>query len=142
MMIFFLTLAIPRSGQAEELAIIVNAKNPADALNISEARKYLLKEQQIWPNGEKVRSVDRTGNTPERKVFLEKVVKFSANELEQFWVSKRYEKGVPVPPKFHSDQEVIEYILSFEGAIGYVNSKSITPAHRSQVKTITTVPME
>lgn len=140
--VLILFLATPWIGRAEELAIIVNAKNSINTLTILEIRKYFLKELQNWPGGEKVRSVDRVGSIPERKTFLEKVIKLSDSQLEQFWVSKRYEKGVPVPPKLHSDQEVIEYVLSFEGGIGYINSKSIGPAHRSQIKTVGSLPMD
>lgn len=139
-LIFVLTN--PLLGWAEDLLIIVNARNPTATLNSAEVRKYFLKEHPTWPGGEKVRSVDRTGNAPEKRAFLDRIVKLSDDELEQFWVSKRYEKGIPVPPKLHSDNEVIEYVLSFDGAIGYVNSKSIGPSQRSQLKVVNTIPMQ
>lgn len=135
-------LTNPLLSWAEDLLIIVNAKNPTVTLSSAEVRKYFLKEQPTWPGGEKVRSVDRTGNAPEKRVFLDRIVKLSDDELEQFWVSKRYEKGTPVPPKLHSDNEVIEYVLSFDGAIGYVNSRSIGPSQRSQLRVVSTIPMQ
>ncbi len=141
-LVLIFVLAVPLMGWAEDLLVIVNAKNPTAALSSAEVRKYFLKEQVTWPNGEKVRSVDRLGNTSEKRTFLERIVKLSDDELEQFWVSKRYEKGIPVPPKLHSDNEVIEYVLSFDGAIGYVNAKSVGPAQRSQIKVINTIPMQ
>lgn len=134
-------LAIPLNGWSEELLVIVNAKNQVGTLGPAEIRKYFLKEHLAWGNGEKVRSVDRKGMTPEKKAFLEKLIKMTDTELEQFWVSKRYEKGVPIPPKLGSDQEVIEYVVSYDGAIGYVNSKSLTPAERSQLKVVNTIPL-
>lgn len=134
-------LAVPFVSWAEDLLVIVNAKNPTATLSSEEVRKYFLKEQATWPNGEKVRSVDRMGNPSEKKAFLERIVKLSDHELEKFWVSKRYEKGTPVPPKLHSDNEVIEYVLSFDGAIGYVNSKSIGPDQRSQLKIVQSFPI-
>lgn len=136
-----LVLTIPLNGWSEELLVIVNAKNQVGTLGPAEVRKYFLKEHPAWNSGEKVRSVDRKGMTPEKKAFLEKVIKMTDTEMEQFWVSKRYEKGVPLPPKLASDQEVIEYVVSYDGAIGYINSKSLTPAERSQLKVVNTVPL-
>lgn len=141
-LVLIFVLGIPFMSWAEELLVIVNPKNPTATLSSVEVRKYFLKEQPTWPGGEKVRSVDRVGNTPEKKAFLERVVKLSDEELEQFWVGKRYEKGTPVPPKLHSDNEVIDYVLSFDGAIGYVNSRSVGPSQRSQLKVVSTIPMQ
>lgn len=141
LIIIFLWFTIPLNGWAEELAVIVNVKNPVGMLGPAEIRKYFLKEHLAWDNGEKVRSVDRNGMTSERRIFLEKVIKLNDVELEQFWVSKRYEKGVPIPPKLGSDREVMEYVGSYDGAIGYVNSKSIGSSERSQVKIISTIPL-
>jgi ABC-type phosphate transport system substrate-binding protein len=126
---------------AEELAVIVNAKNPIGNLNPAEIRKYFLKEQQTWPNGEKVRSVDRNGSSAERRVFLEKVLKLTPDEMEQYWISIRYQKGIAVPPKLHTDQEVVEYVGAYGGAIGYVNSTNLGGAQKSEIKVIGTIPM-
>lgn len=140
--VLILLLGRPLTGWAEELTVIVNAKNPIGNLNLAEIRKYFLKEQQTWPNGEKIRSVDRNGNSPERRAFLEKVLKLSADEMEQYWISIRYQKGVAVPPKLNTDHEVVEYVGAYEGAIGFVNSKSIGAGQKSEIKVIGTIPLQ
>lgn len=127
---------------AEDLAVIVNAKNPIGNLNPAEIRKYFMKEQQAWPNGEKIRSVDRNGNSAERRAFLEKVLKLSADEMEQYWISIRYQKGIAVPPKLNTDHEVVEYVGAYEGAIGFVNSKNIGAGQKSEIKVIGTIPLQ
>ncbi len=136
-----LLLALPFAAAAEEVAIVVNPKNPVGDIDAARIRSAYLKEQANWPNGDLVRSVDVRANTPERKAFLEKVLKMSAAELEQYWITTRYVKGVPVPPKLASDQEVIEYVIAFEGAIGFVNAKSIDSAKRSQIRIVYTIPV-
>lgn len=129
-------------ARAEDLAVIVNAKNPVGNLSPTEIRKYFLKEKQTWPNGEKIRSVDRNGNSAERRAFLEKVLKLSEDEMEHYWISLRYQKGVAVPPRLNTDQEVVEYVAAYEGAIGFVNSKSIGAGQKSEIKVIGTVPLQ
>lgn len=136
-----LVLGMSFEVRAEEVAIIVNAKNPVGNLEMVQIRNYFLKEHLSWPNGEKVRSVDQRGNSRERRTFLSKVVDLNSDELEKFWISKRYEKGVAVPPKLGSDREVIEYVLSFEGAVGYVNSRNLGGSDSSQIKVIKRIPI-
>jgi ABC-type phosphate transport system substrate-binding protein len=138
--ILFFLLGGSLGAWAEEIAVIVNAKNPIGNLNPPEIRKYFLKEQQTWPNGEKIRSVDRNGSSPERRTFLEKVVKLTPDEMEQYWISIRYQKGIAVPPKLNTDHEVVEYVAAYEGAIGFVNSKSV--GQKSEVKVVGTIPLQ
>ncbi len=139
--VLILIMATTGIGLAEDLVIIVNAKNPIGELSPPEVRRYFLKEHSSWPSGERIRSVDRNGPVPERRVFLDAVIKYSSDQLEQYWIGKRYEKGIPVPPKLASDREVIEYVSSFDGAIGYVNSKSIEPSLNSKIKVVGRIPV-
>ncbi len=134
-------LGMPLTAVAGELAIIVNSENTVGNLDQNDIKKYLLKENLSWPNGAKVRSVDRKGSPPERKVFLKEIAQMSPENLEKYWVSKRYEKGIPVPPRLGGDQQIIEYVQSFEGAISYVNASSIGEAQRATIKIVGTVPM-
>ncbi len=135
-------LGLPVGTWAGDLVIIVNAENPVSKLSPVEIRKYLLKESISWPNGKKVKSVDHKGSPPERKVYLKDVVRMSPDQLDKYWVSARYKKGVPLPPKLSSDQQVIEYVQSFGGAISYVNSSSITDSQKSSIKIVGTFPMK
>jgi len=137
-----LLLGLPWNASAGDLVIIVNAGNPVSELSPLEIQKYLLKKSLSWPNGKKVKSVDRKGSPPEREIYLKNVVKMSANQLDKYWVSARYKKGVPLPPKLSGDQQIIEYVQSFKGAISYVNSSSISKEQRSSVKIVGTFPMK
>jgi hypothetical protein len=137
-----LVLGMPLGALAGDLVIIVNAENSVSELSPQEIRKYLLKESLSWPNGKKVKSVDHKGTPPERKVYLENVVKMSNDQLDKYWVSARYKKGIPLPPKLRGDQQILEYVESFGGAISYVNSSSISDAQRSSIKVIGTFPMK
>ncbi|MBN4054669.1 hypothetical protein JYT87_03070 [Nitrospira defluvii] len=138
--IFIFLLGMPIKALAGEIVIIVNAENPISNLTPQEVKKYLLKEAISWPHGKKVRSVDRKGSPPERKVFLKAIVGMSTNQLEKYWVSQRYSKGVPLPPKLSGDQQIIEYVESFAGGISYVNAKSISESQGSGIKIVATFP--
>ncbi len=133
-------LVMPLRAWAEEIVIIVNAENPVSSLTPHEVKKYLLKEAISWPHGKKVRSVDRQGSPPERKVFLKTIVKMNTDQLEKYWVGQRYSKGVPLPPKLSGDRQIIEYVESFSGGISYVNAKSLSEGQGSGIKIVATFP--
>ncbi|MFQ5580931.1 MAG: hypothetical protein ACE5FZ_09990 [Nitrospiria bacterium] len=137
-----LVLGLPWGALAGDLVIIVNAGNPVSELSPLEIKNYLLKKSLSWPNGKKVKSVDRKGSPPERKVYLKDVVNMSNDQLDKYWVSARYKKGVPLPPKLSGDQQIIEYVQSFGGAISYVNSSSISEAQKASIKIVGTFPMK
>lgn len=137
-----LLLGAPLKASSEEIAIIVNVENSVNELSHDDIRKYLLKESISWPDGKKVRSVDRVGTSPLRKTFLENIVKMSSDQLEKYWVGKRYQNGVPVPPKLSGDDQIIEYVQSFPGAISYVNAASIRDDQRKTLKIVGTFPMQ
>jgi ABC-type phosphate transport system substrate-binding protein len=136
--VLVLLIVTPRAAFAGDLVIIVNTENPVSDLSPQEIRKYMLKEAKSWPNGKKVRSVDRKGSPPERKAYLSSVVKKNSDQLEKYWVSQRYKNGVRVPPRMGDDQQIIEYIGTFSGAIGYVNSDSVNDGQGSGVKAVGT----
>ncbi|MFQ5587486.1 MAG: hypothetical protein ACE5F7_01485 [Nitrospiria bacterium] len=135
----FVLLSIPFPVFSGEIAIIVNAENPVSNLKREDIKQYYLKETLSWPSGAKVRSVDRKGSPPERKAFLKEIVQMSPEHLKKYWVSKRYGKGVPVPPKLGNDMQIIEYVQSFEGAISYINADKVSGT--SGIKVVGTVPM-
>lgn len=140
-LVMFMSLAIPLPGWADTLAIIVNGKNPVGELSLPIIQKLFLKERTAWPNGDKVKSVDREGDTLERSVFLRDVLKLSPIDLEKHWVAKRYEKGLAVPQRLKSDQEVIEFVISEAGGLGYVNMKNLDPSQRKMVVIVNVIPL-
>lgn len=137
-----LLLGLPSDASAGEVAVIINSENAVSELSPAEVRAYLMKERVSWPNGKKVRSVDRKGESPEREVYLKDIVQMTSEQLEKYWVSIRYKNGIPVPPKLNGDAQTIEYVQSFPGAIGYVNAASIQDNQRATLKIVRTFPME
>ncbi len=137
-----LLIMAPRIVLAENLVFIVNAENSVSDLSPQEVKKYMLKEAISWPNGQKVRSVDRKGSPPERMVYLKDVIHKNTDQLDKYWVGQRYKSGVPIPPKLGSDAQVIEYVQSFAGALGYVSAGSINGTDGSTIKIVGTFPMK
>ena len=63
----------------------------------------------------------------ERRVFLHHVLKQNDDEYVAYWlVRKSIGKGVP-PLELPGSQEVLRFIRSNAGAIGYINERDIAP---------------
>lgn len=54
--------------------------------------------------------------------FLAKVLQTDEPKYEARWIRKRFREGLTPPPMLGSDAEVISFVRSTPGAIGYVSS--------------------
>jgi len=102
--------------------IIVNNSNSVSSLSKTEISKMLLQKTRKWNNGQTVEPVDLTSKSELRKAFTDDVHGKSVNAIKSYWQQYVFAgKGTP-PPEKSSDAEVIEYVQSHTGAIGYVSS--------------------
>jgi ABC-type phosphate transport system substrate-binding protein len=77
----------------------------------------------------------KTGNGS-RDVFMKAVIKQSDDDYVAYWIVRRaIGKGTP-PPELESDQEVLDYVRSTSGAVGYIDEGHLT----SGVKILLSLP--
>jgi ABC-type phosphate transport system substrate-binding protein len=107
---------------AEELTFIVNAKNPVETLTVADLRDFYLKKKRTWPDGTSVRFIDRAAGMPVRKLFLDKVLKQTAEEVELYWIGQKLYSGESSPLQERNDRMTIQFVSAFKGAVGYVKS--------------------
>jgi hypothetical protein len=132
-----LALTAPVAG-AGELAVIVNAANPAATLDARGVKSYFLRASSSWGNGEKVRPIDHSGAAEQRAAFIKKVLGMSATDLERFWIEKQYASGDNPPTKAPDDAAVIKLVKAFKGGIGFV-SKEAAAAAGADIKIVMTI---
>lgn len=136
-------LALPAGGLAAEgLVVIVNPANPIGTIEVQELRALYLKEKKTWPSGVKVVSLDRNIGSPERVLFLEKVVGQSAASNEMHWIALKQTTGDYPPQRIGTDRLMILMVMSIEGAVGYVSESSLDPQARTKVKVLQVVGEE
>ena len=126
----------PTAGQADEVMVIVNGDNTWMTSDVREIRTYWLKGRQEWPNGVRVSPADRDGESVARKLFLAKVLGMSNDEVERYWIEKRYQAGVSPPRKAASDAQMIEFVGAVKGAVGFVDVRSLAGITDRKVKVI------
>ena len=121
-----------------EYAVIIHPDNPAGTLTTSEVKLYYLRKlKKRWPGINKnIRPADRKTSAPEQEAFYSRVLDMSAMDVEKYFTNKQLQSAERPPDKFSSDAEVIGFVATEPGAIGYVNLKSLTPDAREKVKVV------
>jgi ABC-type phosphate transport system substrate-binding protein len=127
---------------APEIAVIVNKENTFEKLTAGEVKLYWLRKiKKRWPDLNKnIKPVDRKGANPEQDVFYSKVLGMSAADVETFFTQKQYESGEKPQDKFASDAAIIDFVGEEPGAIGFVNTASLTATAKEKVKIVLVIP--
>ncbi|GJM63197.1 hypothetical protein [Persicobacter diffluens] len=135
--VLFLTgVLAPTSLKAQEMVIIVNANNPVDQMEAGNVRLYWLRRiKKRWPQNNKyIRPTDFQSSNVYQDAFYEKILKMNAEKVEKYFMSRQYQNAEKPQDKFGSSEEIIEFIESTEGAIGFVDAKKV--ANNSKVKVV------
>jgi ABC-type phosphate transport system substrate-binding protein len=112
---------LPASGQAG-YRVIAHSGVPASSLDRDELSNVFLKKRSSWDNGTSIFPVTLEDREVE-SAFAEDVHHRSTASLKKFWQRQIFTGGGTPPPSFSSDQEVLSYVRSTPGAIGFVSSR-------------------
>lgn len=83
-----------------------------DIKNIYTGEKELAEATKIKPQD----------NSAAKEEFLKKVLQLDASKYESLWTKKSFRDGVNPPTVRASDAEVIAFVKSNPGAIGYITA--------------------
>lgn len=138
----FLFVILTAFAPATEIAIIVNKENTIEKLTVGEAKLYWLRKiKKRWPDINKnIKPVDRKSGNAEQEAFYAKVLGMSATDVETYFSQRQYEAAEKPQDKFSSDAAIIDFVAEEAGAIGFVNSASLTSEAKSKVKIVLIVP--
>lgn len=119
-----LVLVTPTHVSAEPQAafvVIVNPRNPYRALDRTFVAEAFLKKTTRWPDGEVIKPVDLPSRSRTRARFSEDVLKRSVAAVRSYWNQMIFSGRDVPPPELSSDDEVVKYVLTHAGAVGYVS---------------------
>jgi ABC-type phosphate transport system substrate-binding protein len=85
-----------------------------------------LKQAPKWGDGSTVLPVDQSVRSPVRKSFSSDVLQQGLVEVQVYW-QRKMAKGLTPPPVKTSDEEIVSFVASTPGAIGYVSSSAPLP---------------
>ena len=121
-------LAVPVAGlaprnvaaQSGGFIVVVNASNPTTSISKTDLSKLFTKKSRQWPSGSAALPVDLSLGNPVRDAFTERVHGKSARAIGSYWQQQIFSGRDVPPPERKSDEEVLDYVRSNAGAVGYV----------------------
>ncbi len=101
--------------------IIVHPNNPMTSVERTFLAEAFLKKIASWPSGEALRPVDLVQSSPTRRSFSEEVLHRSVADVKGYWQQRIFSGRDVPPPEFDTNEDVVKYVLKYEGAVGYVS---------------------
>lgn len=107
---------------AGSIEIIVNPESKVTSIGRAELSKIFLRRLRTWADGKRAVPVDQLPSSDAREAFTRLVHGRSVVTVEVYWKRMIFSgRGVP-PEELASDAEVLEFVRSTPGAVGYVTS--------------------
>ena len=114
-----------------EFRVIVHASNPVDALPQDDVAKMFRRQEKAWKEwdgGPRVEPVDQKWSAPVRVSFTQRVHGSSPREIRTYWHRQIFSAREAPPLQRDTDEEVIDFVASTPGGIGYVTADTKLPA--------------
>jgi len=118
------TLSAQTLSSASNYQVIVHPNNSAVTLDRRFAEDAFLKKITVWPDGVVIRPVDLAASSPVRRRFTEDILNRSVEAMKGYWQQRIFSGRDVPPPELDTDDDVIAYVLKYEGAIGYVSGSA------------------
>jgi ABC-type phosphate transport system substrate-binding protein len=117
-------------GQAG-IVVIVNNENTIGQLDKSETKFFYLRTiKKNWPgNNIPISPAIYNSENSASQIFMKNVLRMTRPQMLAYFKGKEYAESLPMPPSFGSEEEVINYVSSNKGAIGYVSNDGFLKAN-------------
>ncbi len=115
------------AAQDSDIAVVVNARNPATNVSMADLRKLFAGQKPSWPNSVPVKIIVRTPGCRERFTLL-KLLGFSETDYKLYWTALvvRGEADYEPVAVFSAGMQK-EAIAAFPGAVTLIDSREIKP---------------
>lgn len=110
------------SADASDYKIIAHPSVTVSSLSRDTISSYFLKKIGRWPDGTPVAPVDQAPGSPLRQAFTREIHGKSAQNIDAFWQRQVFSGRATPPPARGSDADVLAYVRSEPGAIGYIRA--------------------
>ena len=114
------------AGAAEFLVV---AHSAVEGSRISRAVLADIYEKDVvrWGDRTRIQPVDQSGQAPIRRAFAQDILGRSLGETQNYWSERMAVDREMPPPTKASDEEVLAFVASKKGAIGYVAAGTQLP---------------
>jgi ABC-type phosphate transport system substrate-binding protein len=120
-----MALSFPGPSLASDLVMIGNRSVPVSELSQEDIQNIYLGKKKNWDNGMKIMVATLVDGAVTDK-FLKDYVKKNSNTFDTYWKKQIFTGGGKPPVKFDKEKDLVEYVSSNKGALGYVSSQSVS----------------
>ena len=118
------TLCLISTSALAEVVVVVGASN-GNSLSGSDVSRIFLGKLKKFGDGSSVIPVNLASGSDVRTAFEKNALGKSSSQIKAYW-SKQVFSGKGKPPKeLGSDADVINFVSSNPGAIGYIDAGSV-----------------
>lgn len=122
LILLFLVL-MPLYASAD-FAVIVNPAAP-DGISKEDVAKIFLAKSKKFADGSASNPVNQTSGAPPREPFEKTVLGKSPKQVKAYWSRLIFTGKAVAINELKSDQEVVNFVSSTPGAIGYVDTSAV-----------------
>ena len=130
---FILALAVGTAASASPsvsgdvpFRVIVHPQVKGSQIPRAALSSIFLKQAPRWGDGSPVQPIDQSVQSSVRKSFSADILQQGIVAVQVYW-QRKMSNGVVPPPVKTSDEEVVAYVASTPGAIGYVSAATPLP---------------
>ena len=121
---FALSLLLGSVAVAQDFKVIVNENNSITSISKVDLSKIFLKKKSKWEDGSQANPVDLAGSI--KDAFSNAIHGKSAKAIKSYWQKQIFSGKSTPPSEVKSDAEVIAFVKSNPGSIGYVSPSADT----------------
>ena len=122
-----IALAGPRpAAAADAFKVIVNSRMTGRTVSRETLSQVYLGKVERWGDGKPITAVDLSTTSPVRAAFSQTVLGMSVVSVRMYWTRTMVSDHFP-PMVRSSDEDVIAFVSSRTGAVGYVSADAVLP---------------
>jgi len=118
------TTAADPGSSAAPFKVIVHAAHPGDAIPRAVLADIFLKKASYWGNGDPIDVVEHSIQSELRAEFSREMLQMEPGAVMAYWHGLLKRERVRPPAVKTSDAEILEYVASHSGSIGYVSAEA------------------
>jgi ABC-type phosphate transport system substrate-binding protein len=118
--------AAPVASADATFRVIVHPQVKGSQIPRAALTSIFLKQAPRWGDGSTVAPVDQSVRSPVRKAFSSDVLQQGLVEVQVYW-QRKMATGLTPPPVKSTDEEIVSFVASTPGAIGYVSAGTPLP---------------
>ena len=108
----------------ENYVVVVHPSNPEATMSKGQISNLLLKKSSRWDSDLTAEPIDLDARSPIREAVSRDIHGRSVNSIKSYWQRQIFSGRSVPPPEAQSEAEVIAWVRSHPGGIGYVSSSA------------------